>query len=87
MDDLMVFSSPEFGQIRTVEIGGEPWLVGKDVAKALGYSNTKDALAKHVDPEDKGGSQIATPSGTQEMTGINEFGLYSLVLSSKLPGA
>ena len=87
MDDLMVFSSPEFGQIRTVEIGGEPWLVGKDVAKALGYSNTKDALAKHVDPEDKGGSQIATPSGTQEMTVINESGLYSLVLSSKLPGA
>ena len=87
VDDLMVFSSPEFGQIRTVEIGGEPWLVGKDVAKALGYSNTKDALAKHVDPEDKGGSQIATPSGTQEMTVINESGLYSLVLSSKLPGA
>ena len=88
MDDLMVFSSPEFGQIRTVEIGGEPWLVGKDVAKALGYKDTVNAIKAHVDEEDKrGGWQITTPSGTQEMTVINESGLYSLVLSSKLPGA
>lgn len=88
VDDLMVFSSPEFGQIRTVEIGGEPWLVGKDVAKALGYKDTVNAIKAHVDDEDKrGGWQITTPSGTQEMTVINESGLYSLVLSSKLPGA
>lgn len=87
MNELMIFNNPEFGEIRTVEINGEPWLVGKDVAQALGYSNTKDALARHVDPEDRGGSQIPTPSGEQEMTIINESGLYSLVLSSKLPGA
>lgn len=62
-------------------------LVGKDVAQVLGYSNTKDALSRHVDCEDKRGSQIPTPSGTQEMTIINENGLYSLVLSSKLPTA
>jgi len=87
MNELQIFNNPEFGDIRTVEINGEPWLVGKDVARALGYSNTKDALGKHVDPEDKRGSRFATPSGEQEMTIINESGLYSLVLSSKLPGA
>lgn len=79
--------NPEFGKIRTVEVNGEPWLVGKDVALALGYSNPRDALAKHVDLEDKGVAKCDTPSGTQEMTIINESGLYSLVLSSKLPGA
>lgn len=87
MNELKIFENPEFGKLRTVEINGEPWLVGKDVAQVLGYSNTKDALAKHVDPEDKRGSRIAPPSGTQEMTIINESGLYSLVLSSKLPTA
>lgn len=87
MNELMSFNNPEFGEIRTAEVDGEPWFVGRDVARALGYSNTKDALAKHVDPEDKRGSRIATPSGEQEMTIINESGLYSLVLSSKLPGA
>lgn len=87
MNELQIFNNPEFGEIRTVEIDGEPWLVGKDVAAALGYSNTKDALARHVDSEDKRGSRIPTPSGEQEMTIINESGLYSLVLSSKLPGA
>lgn len=61
--------------------------MGKDVAKALGYSNTKDALSKRVDAEDKRGSQITTPSGTQEMIVINESGLYSLIFSSKLPKA
>ncbi len=87
MNELMIFNNSEFGAIRTVEIDGEPWLVGKDVATALGYSNTKDALARHVDSEDKRGSRIPTPSGEQEMTIINESGMYSLVLSSKLPGA
>lgn len=85
--EIQIFDNPEFGKIRSLEIDGEPWLVGKDVAASLGYSNTKDALAKHVDPEDKRGSQIATPSGTQEMTIINESGLYSLIFSSKLPSA
>ena len=84
---LQVFANPEFGEIRSALIDGEPWLVGKDVARALGYGNTKDALTKHVDPEDRGVSKIDTPSGTQTMTVINESGLYSLVLSSKLPDA
>jgi len=87
MNDLMIFQSPEFGQIRTVEVDGEPWLVGKDVAQALGYSDTFGALKKHVDDEDKQNCQndsFETPRG---MTIINESGLYSLVLSSKLPGA
>lgn len=91
MNELTIFENPEFGAIRTVELDGEPWLVGKDVATALGYSNTKDALAKHVDPEDKrqdDGVAICDPMGReQHPTIINESGLYSLVLSSKLPTA
>lgn len=87
MKALTVFENPEFGTIRTFELDGEPWLVGKDVATALGYSNPRDALAKHVDPEDKGVAKCDTPSGEQDMTIINESGLYSLVLSSKLPTA
>lgn len=87
MNELMIFNNPEFGEIRTVEVDGEPWLVGKDVAQALGYSNTKDAVSRHVDTEDKRGSRFPTPSGQQELTIINESGLYSLVLGSKLPSA
>jgi len=87
MSELMVFNSPEFGEIRSVEIDGEPWLVGKDVAVALGYEKPTDTVRKRVDEEDRGVSKIETPSGTQEMTIINESGLYSLILSSKLPGA
>lgn len=87
MNELQIFQSPEFGRVRTVSIDGEPWFVGKDIALALGYCNTKDALSRHVDAEDKGGSRITTPSGEQDMTVINESGLYSLVLSSKLPSA
>ena len=87
MNDLMIFQSPEFGQIRTVEVNGEPWLVGKDVAQALGYKNPQEAIRTHVDPEDKGVSEILTPGGKQSAPIINESGLYSLVLSSKLPGA
>ena len=84
---LTVFTNPEFGSVRTVELDGEPWLVGKDVAEALGYTNPRKALADHVDDEDKGVTKCYTPGGEQEMTIINESGLYSLVLSSKLPGA
>lgn len=73
MNDLQQFTSAQFGDIRALSIDGEPWFVGKDVAHVLGYSNTKDALSRHVDPEDKGGSQITTPSGMQTMTVINEF--------------
>ena len=84
---LQVFANPDFGEIRSVLIDGEPWLVGKDVAKALGYKEPSKAAREKVDPEDRGVSKIDTPSGTQTMTIINESGLYSLVLSSKLPDA
>lgn len=91
MNELKVFNNPEFGKVRTVEINGEPWLVGKDVAAALGYSNPRKALDDHVDSEDKrqgDGVTIRDPIGReQHPTVINESGLYSLVLSSKLPGA
>ena len=87
MNELMIFNNPEFGEIRTVEVDGEPWLVGKDVASALGYKNPQEAVRTHVDDEDKGVSEILTPGGKQTVPIINESGLYSLVLSSKLPGA
>ena len=87
MNELQIFENPEFGAVRTVELNGEPWLVGKDVAQALGYERPTDAARKRVDPEDSGVAKMETPSGMQEMTIINESGLYSLVLSSKLPTA
>lgn len=91
MNTLQVFENPEFGSIRTVEIGGEPWLVGKDVAVALGYSNPSKAVAIHVDKEDKSFEMMPVSdaqNGNLVKTAlINESGLYSLILSSKLPGA
>ena len=69
MKELTVFENSAFGSVRTVELDGEPWFVGKDVATALGYSNTKDALAKHVDPEDKrqdDGVAICDPMGREQ---------------------
>lgn len=87
----MIFNNPEFGQIRTVEVGGEPWLVGKDVSQALGYSNPSKAIIDHVDEEDKRFEMLlvsGSRNGNLVKTAIiNESGLYSLVLSSKLPGA
>ena len=73
--------------VRTMQINGEAWFVGKDVATVLGYARTADAVRKHVDEEDRGVSNLATPSGEQSMTIINESGLYSLIISSKLPAA
>lgn len=87
MNDIKIFNNEEFGDIRTVTIDGEPWFVGKDVAEILGYSNSRDALAKRVDEEDKGVAKCDTLGGTQELTVINESGLYSLILSSKLQTA
>lgn len=87
MQELQIFNSPEFGQIRTIERGGEPWFVGKDVAAALGYANARNAVPDHVDNEDKLRTQIEYAGQKREVTLINESGLYSLVLSSKLPGA
>lgn len=86
-NNLQIFNHEEFGAVRTVEINGEAWLVGKDVAKALGYSNSRDALASHVDEEDKAAVAIHDGSQNRHMAVINESGLYSLVLSSKLPSA
>lgn len=89
MSELQIFKSQAFGQVRTVTIDGEPWFVAKDVADALGYSNSRDALARHVDDEDKT-SVVIPDTGSNyksKATLINESGLYSLVLSSKLPTA
>lgn len=87
MNHLVTFNNPEFGAVRVIERNGEPWLVGKDVAEALGYSDTFGALKKHVDDEDKLVCQIDSAGQKRDATIINESGLYSLVLSSKLPGA
>lgn len=86
MNNLEVFNF-ENKEVRTLLINNEPWFVGKDVAEILGYVRATDAVRKHVDDEDRGVSNLATPSGKQEMTIINESGLYSLILSSKLPSA
>jgi prophage antirepressor-like protein len=86
-NQLQIFENAEFGKIRTVIIDNEIYFVGKDVALALGYKDTINALKAHVDAEDKRGWQITTPSGVQTMTVINESGLYSLVVSSNLPNA
>lgn len=87
MSELQIFKNAEFGSVRTIAIDGEPYFVGKDVAVILGYSNPRDALAKHVDDEDKGVAKCDTLGGIQDLTVINESGLYSLILSSKLPTA
>ena len=85
--EIKVFENPEFGVIRTTEKDGEPWFSGKDVALALGYSNPHKAVRDHVDDEDKGLTEMMTPGGKQNVIIINESGLYSLILSSKLPSA
>lgn len=87
MNEMKVFNNAEFGKIRTLNRDGEPWFVGKDVATALGYSNARDAISKHVDAEDKGVAECDTLGGRQAVTVINESGLYSLILSSKLDSA
>lgn len=84
MQEIFNFKGQE---VRTVTIDNEPYFVGKDVADILGYSNSRDALSKHVDTEDKLTSQIATAGQMRNQTIINESGLYSLILSSKLPQA
>ena len=88
MNEIKIFNNPEFGKVRTMEINGEPYFVGKDVAEILGYTKARNAIASHVDSEDKKDAPIQGDlGGTQEMTVINESGLYSLILSSKLPKA
>lgn len=87
MSNIQIFENAEFGKVRTVDVNGEPWLVGKDVAEALGYSDPNKALAMHVDDEDKLNDKTALSLGQRGGWLINESGLYSLVLGSKLPGA
>ncbi len=90
MNELQIFNNEEFGNVRSLMIDNEPWLVGKDVARALGYGEGKslnNAVVKHVDDEDKGVTEMMTPGGKQNVTIINESGLYALVFGSKLPNA
>lgn len=90
MNDIQIFKNEEFGEVRTLVVNNEPWLVGNDVAKALGYGEGKslpNAINNHVDKDDKGVTKMMTPGGNQQVTIINESGFYSLVLSSKLPTA
>lgn len=89
-NEVQLFENAEFGKIRTLVLDGEPWFVGKDVAMALGYGEGKslaNAVAKHVDKEDKGVTELMTPGGKQNMVIINESGLYALIFGSKLESA
>lgn len=87
MKNNIVAFNYEEQQVRTIEKNSEPWFVGKDVADILGYTDTAQAVRKHIDDEDKGVVEMTTPGGKQNMVIINESGLYSLILSSKLPTA
>lgn len=87
MSNIQTFQNARFGSVRTVTIEDEPYFVGKDVAEILGYANARKAIADHVDDEDKGVTKCDTLGGIQDLTVINESGLYSLILSSKLPQA
>ena len=86
-NELMVFQNQEFGEVRSILINGEPWFIGKDVASILKYSNTAKAIRDHVDDEDKLTERIVLSGQNREAIFINESGLYSLILSSKLPNA
>lgn len=86
-ENIKIFNNAEFGEIRVMLIDDDPWFVGKDIAAALGYKDTVNALKSHVDEQDKAGWRIATQFGEKETTIINESGLYSLIFSSKLESA
>lgn len=88
MNDIQIFNNEQFGQVRVITKDGEPWFVGKDIAEVLGYSNSRDALITHVDEEDRNTVAISDGKrGNPNQTIINESGLYSLILGSKLPSA
>lgn len=84
---IKIFNNAEFGEVRIFDKNGEPWFVGRDVCNILGYANASKAIADHVDSDDKGVTNCYTLGGNQNLTVINESGLYSLILSSKLPNA
>lgn len=86
-ENIKIFNNAEFGEIRVMLIDDDPWFVGKDIAVALGYKDTVNALKAHVDEQDKAGWRITTQFGEKETTIINESGLYSLIFSSKLESA
>ncbi len=87
MNEVMLFSNPEFGSVRTVVLNGEPWFVGVDVARILGYKDSYSALRKNVDEEEKRLCPVSSASGVQDTTVINESGMYSLVFGSRLEAA
>lgn len=87
MKDIQIFNNEQFGQVRVITKDGEPWFVGKDVAEILGYKDTDYAIRAHVDEEDKLIRGFTGSGQNRNMICINESGLYSLILSSKLPGA
>lgn len=87
MNALKIYENAEFGQIRTVEINGEPWFIAKDITQSLGFGNPRQAISSHVDEEDKGVTIMDTLGGPQEMTIINESGMYSLILGSRIESA
>ena len=87
MNEIQIFNNPEFGEVRTVEIDGNPWFVGKDIADALGYQNVSKALRDHVDEEDKLNNESLSSLGQRGGWLITESGVYALVFSSKLPTA
>lgn len=89
MEELQIFQNKEFGEVRSLVINNEPWFVGKDVAEALGYKNVRDSLARHIDSDDKRDGVVIHDSMGREQKPIiiNESGLYSLILSSKLESA
>lgn len=86
MNELQIFENPEFGKVRTVEIDGEPWFVASDIAKTLGYRDSS-ALTRRIDDDDKGTQKVSTLGGEQNMTVINESGLYSAIIGSNLDSA
>lgn len=87
MNDMQIFSNEQFGQVRVITKDGEPWFVGKDIATILGYKDTSDSLKRHVDTDDKLTRCFTDTGQSREMIVINESGLYSLILGSKLPSA
>lgn len=87
MNDVRLFSNPEFGSVRTVMLNGEPWFVGVDVARSLGYKDNYSAFRNNVDEEDKRLCPVNSTSGVQETTVINESGMYSLIFGSRLDKA
>lgn len=87
MNDIQIFNNEQFGQVRVITKDGEPLFVAKDITDILGYSNTSDAIKKHVDDEEKDIAKCDTLGGSQNLLCVNESGLYSLVFGSKLPTA